>query len=93
MTDIKITQTNVVRVVRSDTGLVKPAGEIPFVLRQDSGVIGGVNDIFALSVPADGDVLLFDPVIHKYKNIPMSGAATINSSGVAVLGPIDCGTF
>lgn len=84
--------TNVITVKRVDTGLINPAGQIPYTLRQQTGVIGGVNDIFALTVPSAADVLVYDPAILKYKNVALNGAATINTSGTLSVS-IDCGTF
>lgn len=65
----------------------------PSVLRQDVGIIGPITDVFALTSPAAADILVFDGSVSRYKNVHLSGAVTVNTSGVAVLGSIDCGIF
>lgn len=89
---IKVTQSNVLTVKNIEPEVLEPSSSPPFVLRQDTGVIGGVNDVFELSPGVSGDMLAFDSVMGKYKNYSSANAISISGNNL-VLNSIDCGTF
>lgn len=79
--------TNIIKVRLSDIGSLQVPGSIPTILHGTEG------SSFQFNNAANGDILVFDSDISKFKNVPLSGDATINTSGVMTVTHIDGGTF
>jgi hypothetical protein len=89
---VTVSQKNVVPVT-VDQGSITSGNAPPYVVREDVGIIGGLTDMFVTGSPSPADILLFDPTLSKYKNIALSGAISVNTTGVSTLNSIDGGTF
>lgn len=79
--------SNSIKVRVSDIGSLQQSGVDPILIHGD-----GI-DAFQFDAAANGDILVFDSTISKFKNVPLSGGAAINTSGVMTLLHIDGGSF
>lgn len=79
--------TNVIKVKLSDIGSLQVPGNIPVILHGNEG------SSFQFNNALNGDILVFDGSISKFKNVSLSGDATINTTGVMTVIHIDGGTF